>query len=520
MKKIITKNIYYIILILITFIGMLFLDDNGPLYNYSNYADVNIYYNIGKQLTFGKKIYIDLWDAKGPYMFFIGAISYLINKDYSFFFILNLTSIITFIIFNFKSLKLYLNEKQSFIYSLYSLIFCFILFIYLGSPETLLIGIISIFIYWILSDGFNKNNNKIFIFFGIFISFIFMTKINYLLQFGVIGIYYIYFSIKKKKNIFKEILMIIIGFLLGCIPIFIYDFKNKILGKTIFYYLKSVFCYAKKNNYAVLEPLFYIFFIVLFFIIISIVLFKLSKKQIKNYQNNRIVFIFFIFQLLSIIISFTYVRYYTYIFIPFIFFIFVYLNDDFSILKTCINKSILIYAPFLLFINVLYNIEVKNIFSPIQNNYEYQIFEDYKNKINDKSIVIGYLSIDNICSTYFDCQPTYKYWCSVNYDYNSFPIMYDSYEKLITNKEADFILAKFINYIDFKKYKNGNYSIKTNFNLQKYCILQNNISFITNNSIINNQDYIKKMNRLLLINYKLDNVYCYNDKFLGIFVPK
>lgn len=486
MFKFFKKNKFNILLFLITFVLWFLIDENSPFYAFNNYIDVSIYYNIGKMLTYGKELYFDLTDTKGPYMFFIGAISYLLNKNFLFFFILNLVSIMTFMFFNFKILKKYFNDCVSFIFTLFCFFVFSVYFDYFGSPEFLIIGIISIFIYWLLNNGFNKENSKIFFFFGIFTSFILLTKINYLLGFGIIAICYIINSFVKKKRIFKEFLFFTLGFILGCIPLIIYDFIN---GKFLVYFIEYIKLSIKYSHQEYLFS-----FPILFFIIILIIAILLFANFFKYKDFNYIyIFLFFIGVIFSILITKRFYIYYIYLVAPFFVFIF-------TLYKTNIKNTLFrIIFILLLFIYFLYNLffgyidalECRELNKDINNDYVYSFYQDYKDKITEDSIIFGYLFIDTGVATYFDNQPTYKYYHCGNNSYEDFKEVYQEYLSLLKNKEADFVIASQLN---------GEYN-----------------RFV---GLFKHPEYINEMDKILNENYIVDKEYEYNGFIKQVYIPK
>lgn len=289
MLDFIKKYKFEILLIMFTLLIMLIYDENGFLYNFTNYPDVKIYYNIGKRLIFGKQLYIDLIDVKGPYMFFIGALSYLLNKDMTMFFIIDCVFMLIYSIYTYKIFKLYVNELTSFISTICINMLIFPKFEYFGNFEVMLIGINTIFIHWILNDGFKKKNNKLFFVFGIFISLILLIKLNYLFSFGIIGLIYLFTSIKNKKKIKKELLSMFGGFLVGCTPLFIYDIIHKSYFLTIIRYIFFCFNYGS-NKFMINLSLYQLLKL---FILFVFIVFSFFIINILNNKNIKLVFLFF-----------------------------------------------------------------------------------------------------------------------------------------------------------------------------------------------------------------------------------
>ncbi len=69
-----------IFFLLFSFIIFFFTTLNSPLYIYNWWNDPHIYYSIGKGIINGEVVYKDTFDHKGPLIFFIYAIGYLISN--------------------------------------------------------------------------------------------------------------------------------------------------------------------------------------------------------------------------------------------------------------------------------------------------------------------------------------------------------------------------------------------------------------------------------------------------------
>lgn len=511
MVNFIKKYKFEIILIIITIFLMLLYDENGFFYNYTKYPDVKIYYNIGKQLFYGKQLYIDLIDVKGPYIFFIGMLSYLFNKDLTVFFLVDSIFILIFAIYTYKILKIYLNENSAFLSTLLNLLIVFSLFEYFGNIEVMLIGINSIFIYWLLNDGFNKNNKKIFFLFGIFISLIFLIKLNYLFSFGIIGIIYLIKSIKSKKNIKREILNMGLGIIIGFIPLIIYDIIHNSYFETIKNYISLCISYGNRNFIFGFNGIQFISINIIFFII-SIVLIILYKKKIKN---MGLILIFFICSMFSIFITKNIYYYYYYMLFPFNCFLFVLINskNKNNIIISSLKIFFSIFMIFGFLINTLYIIDAKQINGDVQDTFEYKFYEDYKDVIDDNTIIVGIGHISNIATTYFDNQPQSKYWFNLNLSYTSYPEIYDYHLTNLANKKIDFAIVNGFLLENFQTINNY-YNHAKNINLQKYCLTYNKkILLFFYSSNINNSEYIKQVTKLLNKNYKISNIYIKNNRY-------
>ena len=78
-KKINKKE--YLVLFLYTFLFVSIISSSSFLYDYYYSLDGTIFEIIGKGWAEGKLPYVDLWDQKGPYIFFVNAIGYWLTGN-------------------------------------------------------------------------------------------------------------------------------------------------------------------------------------------------------------------------------------------------------------------------------------------------------------------------------------------------------------------------------------------------------------------------------------------------------
>ena len=76
MKQAISSKYAYAIIILMAILFVTFLSSTSPFYSHWHPVESTIYQIIGKGWTEGKIPYVDLWDQKGPYLYFINAAGY------------------------------------------------------------------------------------------------------------------------------------------------------------------------------------------------------------------------------------------------------------------------------------------------------------------------------------------------------------------------------------------------------------------------------------------------------------
>lgn len=219
------------IIILILFTTFLSLGTNySPIRNHTLEHDCSIFSYVAFAMQKGRVLYSGVWENKGPLLYFIYYIGFLINKTYGIF-ILEWISIFISVLFSYKTLKIITNKN---IYSILALIYSFSIWTVTFEKGTLsenfampLICIgMFLFTKYMLKD--KKIENKTIIFFGILTGLIAQLRLNllaiFLVMFIAIGITLL--VNRSYKQILRWILYGLIGVTISIIPSLIYLIKN------------------------------------------------------------------------------------------------------------------------------------------------------------------------------------------------------------------------------------------------------------------------------------------------------
>ena len=118
-KEIISEKKTLIILFVYSFLLLFFCSKMSPLYPFNEWDDINLYFTIGKGLFNGKIIYSELFDHKGPLIFFIYGIAYLISNTTFFgMYIIEALMWAFMICAGYFTAKLYIDKIYAFIVAL------------------------------------------------------------------------------------------------------------------------------------------------------------------------------------------------------------------------------------------------------------------------------------------------------------------------------------------------------------------------------------------------------------------
>ena len=111
-----TENKIIILLGCYVFFLLIICSHMSPLYYSNEWADVNIYFNVAKAIFNGRTLYTETFDHKGPLIFFIYGLGYLISNN-SFFgmFLIQWIAWFTMVYYIYKLSKLYLDNTFAYI---------------------------------------------------------------------------------------------------------------------------------------------------------------------------------------------------------------------------------------------------------------------------------------------------------------------------------------------------------------------------------------------------------------------
>lgn len=224
---------YLLPLAIFTFLFLFLFSKLSPFYPINDWSDASMYLILGKALFQGKTLYTDIFDPKGPLIFFLYGISSLFKPlpllllfffQYFFWFIALIS------IFELGK-KLMLPDINSFIIAMLILPFT-INFMHMGgSPEEfiLLANIVSLnlFVSYFKENQYNHNPKYMFVH-GLTSAFILFLKYNLTIFILLLLISLTINIIKNEgiKALFKNIVYYLCGFSTIALPILIYFLNN------------------------------------------------------------------------------------------------------------------------------------------------------------------------------------------------------------------------------------------------------------------------------------------------------
>ncbi len=95
------------------FVLMLFCTKSSPLFVFNDWYDANVYYTMGKGLMNGRVPYVDLIDNKGPFLYFLYGLAWLIDKNgFLGMYIIQSIFVTLSSVFAYRLAKLYINSAS------------------------------------------------------------------------------------------------------------------------------------------------------------------------------------------------------------------------------------------------------------------------------------------------------------------------------------------------------------------------------------------------------------------------
>lgn len=424
------------------------------LYPINDWVDSNCFFTMGKALMNGRVLYRDIYEQKGPLLYFVHGLAYLFSND-SFIgvYIIEALSFSLFLFFSIKSAELYLKRYDLLLLMAPILSFMILTsksFSHGDSVEELSLVFVIYGLYSVL-NSIKKGKSlqkKEALFNGIGAAS--MLWMKYTLVGFYIGliivILFMYISKKEFKELFTIIQYFLLGFFIITIPIFIYFLINDSLEDLLrSYFYNNIFLYQVENTSVPLNNTFELLIrlvqdnLIFSIIMISGVFWSFTQE----FKEFLIITLSFLSLVMTVYIGGRYYVYYGLILSPYaVFGIIAFLSE---IEK---NKRLLIvkkYQPFLLIISFLFFIVLSYINSSNvylmqvtpQEMPQYKFAEKMKEKNNPKILNYGFL--DGGFYTAANAMPEFKYFCTLNIP---LPDMHEEQKSYIENEQADFVITR------------------------------------------------------------------------------
>ena len=459
------RNSIYLFSLIVSALFLLICTKSSPLYLTNDWTDANASFSLGKSMMNGKVLYKDIFNQKGPLLYSIHGLSYLIsNKTFLGVFFFELAFFSVFLLYSYKIARLYLNKRYGLI--LIPVITFLILnnknFAHGDSPEQFGMTFLMISLYYLLkqlkSTTFSPIALNVVLLNGILAGSIIWMKysmfgfwIGWILVISVITI-----SNKKFLHGILINLVFFVGILLSTIPFIIYFSINGALNDWIESYV-----FVNINQYSKSSTIYKsIKFIIkksidglgrnTFFLIISV--FGILAILISNFYAKNIakrIAILIPFLLLTIGVyggGRAYIYYFLIISPVSIFGVIYILSSTKRIMtNTIISKNnfsyFLISLTLILFFTTIKNNHNVNMIKYEKNDLVQFSFAEIINRTSNPTL-LNYGDLDIGLYTTTGIVPNIKFFQKQNIEYNRFPVNMDEQNRYLEEKLVEFVVAK------------------------------------------------------------------------------
>ena len=489
-EKIKRNKTLLIILVVYTFLFLFFCSKMSPLYPTNEWADINVYFNIGKGMFSGMTLYSEIFDHKGPLTFVIYGIGSLFSgSSFIGMFILQLIAWIAAVFAIFFTAKLFLKESTAFIVALLIPISLLSYMYNGGSAEEMILLFAIISTYFFVAyfkQGENKKHKPYYMFVhGVLTAMTFLIKLNLMVFwfFPLLAILITLLLNKEFKNFFQNCLAYIAGFAIITLPIILYFLFHGALGEAYHVYIELNKQYSSTDNYSYLitngiSKLYKEFRVhLVWYIIITVGIFYFPIKFVKSWLGKAAFILSGIALFLIIFFPLTFHFYYP---LPLLVFVGLGLIAIFSLLEKYITVNFskkLLYFTTTTFLLIAIN--QRNFFNIGAETLSRQRYPDgphfqFKDEIlkekNPTLLNIAFGEGNSLFTT-TGITPTVKYFFCPNIYYEMFPDIRDNQTIYIEEKKTQFVISSNtgFNYDYFQELE----ALKVNYTMIDSCVMMN-----------------------------------------------
>lgn len=509
LKKCITKSAVPIFLFLTAFLTLMICSKTSFLYPVQNWVDPNCFFTTAKSMANGYVLYEDIFEQKGLLLYVIHIIGYYIsNTSFVGVFFIQVVWFTAFLGVSYKILNLFLDKKSSLIsipilsaVLLTSLAYC-----EGDSAEEFCLLFLSVGLYTLLKyfrgDKYIPVPLPLIFLCGVMagcVLWIKYTILGFWIGF-VLAVIVMCIHFQQKKDIFKNMFMFCLGGIAISAVCLTYFIVNHALDELIEVYFKlNIFGYAtNSSDIGIISKIWNVLKqigtgiginpIVSFLSIFGIIYLCISKKK---YIKNKLFKVCLIF-LFVLTLVFMYIggRAWSYYY---------FCASVFSVLgfvgmANLINLGILkiknirfkeniqkiIKLPVVCPVILVLCVAVSYFASPNSSQIgldkelttQYVIGSIIMEKEN--STMLNYGCLDGGFYTVTGKLPVTKYFCRLNLSYKSYPEMMNEQNRIIRNKEVDFVVVG-THSVNFPKVEKIPYLLE-NYKLVKSCTNEENFT--------------------------------------------
>lgn len=457
MKKFLSdKRLIVTILFISSLLVLLICSKNSPLYCYNDWVDGNAFFTMGKGIFNGKVPYKDLFEQKGPLLYLVYGIGYLMSHDtFIGVFILEIISYTFFAYFIYLISKEYINSIYSLVTTILTsaIIADSVAFVQGGSAEEFCLPLIAISMYSYIKVMKEHDFSRKYLYInGLIAGCVALIKFN-LLGFWFIWMALYFFkliSLKEIKRAFQSCLYFLAGMFIPILLSIIYFGINDALKDYFDVYIVFNFtaystdigfkqrivnmCMAVFQQMRINRSIFLLLCLGLPAIII--------KRVYKDIWIRLYIALSFVFLMIGVYIGGVPFIYY---FLCFEFYIiFAFIAVFYFIEQYCHWRSlniIILCCGLFAVGHYTWKSPNKESMDLSKKDYAQYVFKDIICESKDKTL----LNFDNLDGGFYttcDIVPNVKYFMRQNVEYNRYPQILDGQIDVIKNKETEFVIIR------------------------------------------------------------------------------
>ena len=243
------------VIILVTTVFVTICSKCSPIYPLNNWDDANCFFTVGKSIANGSVLYRDIFEQKGPLLYFVYVIAYWISANtFLGAYFIEIAFGVIFLFFAWKTMRLYIGDKALCIIPILALLVYGIRAFQMGgSSEELCLPWVMYSAYTGISAIKNQTiiRKRSWFFIGLAMGFIFWVKFSLIGFFIGMAVFFAIYYIKlhRAKEIIIAVLFIIIGVISISLPVVIYCLiTNSFSDLLDVYFYTNLFAYTKADH--------------------------------------------------------------------------------------------------------------------------------------------------------------------------------------------------------------------------------------------------------------------------------
>lgn len=449
----------HIFIFLIALVSISLLSTSSFLYPFNIWNDSNCFFTVGKSVLSGLVPYRDLFEQKGPLLYFIHTLAALISyKTFFGVYILEVIAAYVFLLFSYKTMCLYVDKKVIYLLPILSFaIYSSNSFLFGDSAEEFCLPLLMYGLYVSLKSIKNKENIpfKEALFIGItsgMVLWIKYTMLGFYIGWIILPAILLIFR-KDIKELFKLVSAIALGVAIPSVFVLAYFAINDSLSDlfTVYFY-NNMFLYSANTSSNILLNVYKSGYTALvknrflyIFILASIVYMFVKKRNALNYLLIYVFTITFIFMGSN---SYDYYTLILSVFAPLGIAFCYEACCNFKLTGSKLTALIIAIAQVTICIILLVNCNNFYLLGTDKDELVQYRFSEKINEVEDATL-LNYGALDIGVYTTSGIVPNNKYFAKLNIKIDE---MYEGQDECLKNKDVDFVVTR-NQEIDFDGYE-------------------------------------------------------------------